>query len=202
NSPTGAATYRPSKLTPTGLRNRRATLVLASSGCRISEALALTLDHIDAVAGCVVIESLKKRRRGIYRAVPLPPALIRTLLRVHGGSAPTNARLWPWSRMTAWRKVTEVMDLAGVRGLQASPKGFRHGFGVSAVQAGVPLNMVQKWLGHADMRTTALYAAAIGREEMQIAERLWRATAAIAIPRGSGAHPREAEALARPSAEA
>ncbi|PTD26630.1 isochorismatase family protein, partial [Sphingomonas fennica] len=25
NSPTGAATYRPSKLTPTGLRNRRAT---------------------------------------------------------------------------------------------------------------------------------------------------------------------------------
>lgn len=29
NSPTGAATYRPSKLTPTGHRNRRATLELA-----------------------------------------------------------------------------------------------------------------------------------------------------------------------------
>ncbi|WP_287004775.1 hypothetical protein, partial [Sphingobium sp.] len=34
NSPTGAATYRPSKLTPTGLRNRRATAfqVAATAG--------------------------------------------------------------------------------------------------------------------------------------------------------------------------
>jgi len=30
NSPTGAATYRPSKLTPTGLRNRRATVWIAA----------------------------------------------------------------------------------------------------------------------------------------------------------------------------
>ncbi|MEA3152395.1 MAG: integrase/recombinase XerD, partial [Gammaproteobacteria bacterium] len=27
----------------------------------------------------------------------------------------------------------------------------RHGFGVAAVTAGVPLNLVQKWLGHAQL---------------------------------------------------
>src|SRR3546814_15051640 len=37
NSPTGAATYRPSKLTPTGLRNRRATA--AKLVCRTRYAL-------------------------------------------------------------------------------------------------------------------------------------------------------------------
>ena len=32
---------------------------------------------------------------------------------------------------------------------KASPKGLRHGFGVAAVSAGIPL--LQKWLGHTQM---------------------------------------------------
>jgi len=62
---------------------------------------------------------------------------------------------------------------AGIAGPQASPKGLRHGFGVAAVQAGIPLNMVQKWLGHAQLSTTAIYADAVGAEEQEIAERMW-----------------------------
>jgi len=58
-----------------------------------------------------------------------------------------NVQLWPFGRATAWRRVHEVMHRAGIDGPQASPKGLRHGFGVAAVQAGIPLNMVQKWLG-------------------------------------------------------
>lgn len=48
-----------------------------------------------------------------------------------------------------------------------------HGFGVNAVQSGVPLSLVQKWLGHAQLSTTAIYANAIGPEEYAIAERMW-----------------------------
>jgi site-specific recombinase XerD len=33
--------------------------------------------------------------------------------------------------------------------------------------------MVQKWLGHANLATTAIYANAIGPEEKQLAERMW-----------------------------
>jgi site-specific recombinase XerD len=44
-----------------------------------------------------------------------------------------------WSRTTAWRRVQEVMRSAGIAGAQASPQGLRHGFGVAAVQADVPL---------------------------------------------------------------
>ena len=32
----------------------------------------------------VVFESLKKRRRGVFRAVPVPPELLDTLDMVHG----------------------------------------------------------------------------------------------------------------------
>jgi len=47
-------------------------LVLAWSGARISEALAVTPAVIDIEGGVVSIETLKRRKRGIVRQVPLP----------------------------------------------------------------------------------------------------------------------------------
>ena len=55
----------------------------------------------------------------------------------------------------------------------ASPKGLRHGFGAAAVTAGTPLNLVQNWLGHAQLSTTAIYADAVGAEEKDIARHMW-----------------------------
>ena len=63
---------------------RTLCMTLAFAGCRLSEALALTVDRVDLVAGLLVLESLKKRRSGIYRAVPVPPALPEALDLVHG----------------------------------------------------------------------------------------------------------------------
>ena len=65
------------------------------------------------------------------------------------------------------------MKTAGIAGPHACPKGLRHGFGIKAVTSEVPLNMTQKWLGHARISTTAIYANATGPEEKQIAERMW-----------------------------
>jgi site-specific recombinase XerD len=66
------------------------------------------------------------------------------------------------------------MAEAGITGgIHATPKGLRHGFGLHAVRSGVPLNLVQRWLGHARMETTAIYLQAIGTEEREIAARMW-----------------------------
>jgi integrase/recombinase XerD len=72
------------------------------------------------------------------------------------------------------RKVKAVMNAAGVGGTQASPKGLRHGFGVAAVQGRIPLNWVRRWLGHAQLSTTAIYAEALGAEARDIAAGLWK----------------------------
>ena len=58
-------------------------------------------------------------------------------------------------------------------GPHASPKGLRHGFGVTAVSKGIALNMVQKWLGHSQLTNTAIYANAVGEEEQNIASKMW-----------------------------
>jgi len=152
-------------------------LVLYYTGCRISEALALTQQRIDLEEGTITFESLKKRKDGVFRSVPVPLSLINILDLVHGlresALDKQNERLWTWSRMTAYRKVKVVMDAAGLDGVKATPKGLRHAFGIACNQKGVQLNMAQRWLGHADIRTTAIYSEAIGQEERNVAQRLW-----------------------------
>jgi integrase/recombinase XerD len=151
---------------------RTLCMTLAYAGCRLSEALALTIDRIDLAAGVLVLESLKKRRSGIYRAVPVPPVLLEALDLVHG-IRELQGRRGKGRGILLWRAVHAVMIAAGLDGPHASPKGLRHGFGVAAVSVGIPLNLVQKWLGHAQLTTTAIYADAVGEEEQSIAARMW-----------------------------
>ena len=147
---------------------------LLYTGCRPSEALELTANHVDFQAQAITFESRKKRRPGIYRAVPAPAALLDALDLVHGiRDRKARACLWRWSLRTAYTRVIEVMEASRIAGPQASPKGLRHGFGVACIERGIPLNLVQRWLGHAQLATTAIYADAVGEEERVIAARLW-----------------------------
>jgi integrase/recombinase XerD len=155
-------------------------LVLGWSGARISEVLALTPAAIDIDGGVASIETLKRRRRGVVRQVPLPTPLLvqlsRTfhLRRCQRDPELALHRLWHWSRTTAWRRVKKIMAQAGIAGAPAMPKGLRHGFGVSAFQSNVPPHLVQRWLGQASLKTTAIYADVIGPDERAYAARMWK----------------------------
>jgi len=153
--------------------------VLAWSGGRISEVLSLTPAAIDIESGVANILTLKRRKPGIVRQVPLPPEVLTDLTRVfrlritQRDSQLATLRLWRWSRTTAWRYVKSVMTSAGITGTPAMPKGLRHGFGVRAFQSNVPAHLVQKWLGHASLRTTTIYGDVVGPDERAFAERMW-----------------------------
>lgn len=149
-------------------------LVLAFTGCRISEALSLVAASIEAEECFIAIRCLKKRGRTVIRQIPVPCELIALLQTVH--AAPCNGdRLWTWSRSRAWQLVRGLMvDARIVPGVHATPKGLRHGYGVHAIRSGVPLNLVQRWMGHASMTTTAIYLDVIGDEEREIASRMWQ----------------------------
>jgi len=156
---------------------RTLSLTLAYTGCRISEALALTPAAILARDGCIAIRTLKQRNgRTVVREVPVPKFLLDDLERVHHlSSLDAFQRLWPLSRGRAWQLIKEIMIAARIAaGPHASPKGLRHGFGLHAIRNGVPLNLVQRWLGHASMTTTAIYLQAVGNEEREIAARMWQ----------------------------
>ena len=168
-----AARHMPSKI-------RLFCLTLRWSGARISEVIALTPAAIDIESGVACIETLKRRKRGIVRQVQPPPDVLHELnhafkLRIaQRDPLVATLRLWRWSRTTAWRYVKAVMAAAGITGRPAMPKGLRHGFGVNAFQSNVPPHLVQRWLGHASLRTTSIYGDVIGAEERAFAARMWQ----------------------------
>ncbi len=122
------------------------------TGCRISEALALTPRQVDFSARTITFETLKKRRSGVFRAVPVPEDYMDPLDMVHGLKelkkrpfAPENDQpLWSWHRGHAWRLVKGVMREAGIDNAlpHATPKGLRHAYGIAGINAQVPLNML------------------------------------------------------------
>jgi len=156
-------------------------LTLAFTGARLSEVLALTANRIDAADEAVVFETLKQRRKAVFRAVPVPRSLIPLLTMYALGK---EGRLWSWGRTTGWKIAKAVMRKAGIAESLCKPKALRHAFAVEAGQKGIPLNIVQRWLGHARIETTAIYASAIGEEERNLARRAW-SSLELAIPERS-----------------
>ena len=106
--------------------------LLYYTGCRISEALHLTPRRVDFADQVIIVESLKKRRKGVYRAIPVPPSLLDTFDMVHGLKEiqrrgrrhELDRPLWSWSRTTAWRRVVAVMKEADIAaGPHRGPQG-------------------------------------------------------------------------------
>ena len=167
-------------------RDRTLCETLHFTGCRPSELLEITPARVDLSGSTIAIRSLKKRKdaagkqKVVYRMVPVPPDYLDTLNTAHGiresqkSKRRANAPIWALGRTRVWQIVKQIMIEAGIPDApHRSPKGLRHGFGINASVNGVPLNMLQKWMGHAQLTTTAIYADAVGKEEQDIAARMW-----------------------------
>lgn len=145
--------------------------LLFYTGCRISEALALTPRRLDAEAQGVVFRTLKRRKLS-YRAIMIPPELLRELLR-HAKNLQPDDPLWPWSRQKGWRIIKRVMAAAAISGPQAMPKGLRHRYACKGIGSGLPESMVGRLLGHAETKSTHVYTYVVGAEEQALMKRMW-----------------------------
>ena len=152
------------------------------TGCRPSEARALTAINIDIETNMIIIRSLKKRgemRGRHFRPVPVPPDFVARLDAVHGLRTAQYApdrrerRLWLFGRTKGWKLVRAVMTEAGLSGAKGCARGLRHALGVHAAIKHVPEARLQSWLGHASLETTSIYLDACGPEDHAIAKRMW-----------------------------
>ena len=139
----------------------------------------MTVGSIDYNHKCVVIESLKKRRKGIFRQIPIPDTFLDELQMIHNikkrqtGKKANKDKIWTWARNTAYLKIMAVMKASDLKGIHACPKGLRHSFAIHCLEKNIPLNLVSKWMGHSSLEVTAIYANALGEEERNIASRIW-----------------------------
>ncbi len=154
------------------------------TGCRPSEALQLEYLRVNVEDAFLVFRSLKKRganKGKQYRIVPIPKRFAKVLDQVHRVSIQQKQkgksllhRLWTFGRQTGWRLIKLVMERAKIFGIRANARGLRHSFGIHAILSRVPETRLQSWMGHASLKTTAIYVQAAGAEDRAFAKLMWK----------------------------
>ena len=158
------------KLQTLSAHDRLFCLTLLFTGCRLSEALSLTREHISISERIIVFRTLKQRGRISMRHMPVPVEFLDALSTL---DTPQDGRLFPWGRTRGWKVIKQAMTNAGLRGAKATPRGLRHTFGVMSVMNDIPLNMISKWMGHSNINNTAIYTDVTGNAEWEMAARTW-----------------------------
>jgi integrase/recombinase XerD len=70
----------------------------------------------------------------------------------------------PWSSAKAHAEFRRLAAQAGIR-RRFAPHQLRHAHAVELAREGVPLNVIQRQLGHANLGTTSIYLQGIDAEE-------------------------------------
>jgi site-specific recombinase XerD len=158
---------------PHGARTRGLIVVFWRAGLRISEALELAERDLDPARGAILVRSGKggKRREvGMddWGWEQLRPWLehraempIGALFCVVNG--PTCGR--PWSAPAVRAQLRQLAIRAGVR-RRFAPHQLRHAHAVEMAREGMPLNVIQRQLGHADLGVTSVYLQGIDNTEV------------------------------------
>ena len=92
----------------------------------------------------------------LRRLLPVGP-LLCTISQPRAGS--------PWSGSSVRQSFRRVASRAGVR-RRSAPHQLRHAHAVEMAREGVPLNVIQRQLGHANLGITSVYLQGIDTEEI------------------------------------
>lgn len=147
------------------LRDRALLELLYSTGARISEAVGLDLDDVDAHERTVLLDGKGGKQRLVPIGRPALAALDAYLVRArpglaaHGRGTPAvflNARGGRLSRQSAWQALKVAAARAGISA-SVSPHTLRHSFATHLLEGGADVRVVQELLGHASVTTTQIY---------------------------------------------
>jgi site-specific recombinase XerD len=144
-----------------------------SCGLRLLEGVRLQVDQIDSQR---MVLHLRQAKGNKDRYVPLPQ---RTLEQLRGYWVSHRQPVWLFPSAKEWG---QPLDESGVQkafraALQesginkaASVHTLRHSWATHLLEAGVNLRLIQAWLGHTSLTTTAIYTHLTVKAEAQATE--------------------------------
>jgi integrase/recombinase XerD len=150
---------------PLALRDTALLELLYASGCRISEALELSLDRLYLDQAVVRLVGKGDKPRLVPIGAPAVAAL-DAWLREGRPLLMKGKKVTPWvflnhrggrlSRQGMFQKLRDYASIAGIT-RPISPHKLRHSFATHLIEGGADLRAVQTLLGHADIATTQVY---------------------------------------------
>ena len=155
----------PDRRTPRGRTEHALLRFLYNTGARVSEAVQLRAGDLQIGRGdgrhaLVTLHG----KGGKTRQCPLLPQTERVLEDlVRGSSAADTVFLSrygrPYTRFGIYRLVERCAgEVASLAGRRVTPHMLRHSIACHLLHAGVDINTVRAWLGHARIDTTNVYA--------------------------------------------
>ena len=155
----------PDRRTPRGRIEHALLLFLYNTGARVSEATELVAGDLqigrrDGGHALVTIHG----KGGKRRQCPLWPRTERVLSELVQGRAAGDAvflsrQRRPYTRFGVYRLVERcAARVPSLTGRTITPHMVRHTSACHLLQAGVDLNTIRAWLGHANLDTTNIYA--------------------------------------------
>jgi site-specific recombinase XerD len=141
-------------------RLHAAALTIYGCGLRISELRAMKTDWIMGDRGLLHI---KDGKGGVDRVVPLPKRVLE-LLRAHwkrerpsGDLVFQSSSGRTLSESTLSKALKAAAREVGIH-REPHPHMLRHCYATHLLERGVSLPLIQRWLGHKSIQTTAIYA--------------------------------------------
>ena len=144
------------------LREKALIDFLYSTGCRVSEACAMLISDVNFDTQTVVIRHGKgdKRRTSYLNAEAV--ISLRAYLQSRKDDSPYlfASERKPVHGLTPKALQDIIKDIASRTSLQISvhPHLFRHTVATTALRSGMPVEQVQRFLGHSKIDTTLIYA--------------------------------------------
>jgi len=150
------------------------TIVLLETGARIGEALQLRPIDFNLQTNTIKLITLKKRIKDkdkeVYRVIPihrdLKEAFLTYIAKYHI-DLKSEDRLFRQTQPAVnefFRKMEkEIEVMYGVK-IHIHAHKFRHTFAIKSILAGVPLNVIQEWMGHSSIFITSIYLKITGRD--------------------------------------
>ncbi|MCZ6691116.1 MAG: site-specific integrase [Planctomycetota bacterium] len=168
----GALMRSCSRRAPTGIRNRALIAVLYRAGLRLSEALSLRPKDLDRDAGTLRILRGKGRQARTVGMDPAGFAVLERWLDVRSGKLGINGACRTFCTLSGKEvQPSYIRALLPRLGRKAGIEkrvhahGLRHAFSSELAREGVPVPLISRQLGHANIRTTTTYLSGISPEE-------------------------------------
>jgi integrase/recombinase XerD len=160
----------PSGGDPASLRDRALLELFYSSGLRVSELGALTLQQVDLEGGYARVFGKGSKERVVPMGGRARDALHTwiALGRPHYVKPKTRSELFlsirgaALSRVSLWSIVKKHAKRAGITKV-VKPHLLRHSFATHLLSGGADLRAIQEMLGHASISTTQIYTAVGGK---------------------------------------
>lgn len=136
--------------------------LMLSTGIRIAELTAISLEDVDAANGSIVIHGKGARERTVYVTNTELRAKLQAYIRSQTSQRGPSARLFanysgsPLTPSVFRARLRRVADGAGIK-RRITPHMLRHTAATLLIEEGIDIRFVQRLLGHQSISTTEIY---------------------------------------------